>query len=253
MKVIFTALIVGCLGLFSAFGQEKELKIADPFAGGSDQSAPKNISVQLELIELSHKDLTGLLMEHKPKSFDATSLRMKVQEMVDKNVAKIIETQMVISKPGLKTSSNSTQETIYPADYQFSDNKEKGDNESESSDSMPVNSGNPDVFETRNVGISFDVEASIGEDAEFIDVRFLSKRVWQSENTILREGKDILGNPFKITVPNFYVIEIDTSMAVVSGQYCLAGLVTPKDAKGLLDSERKVMAFLKCDVLSVIP
>jgi len=253
MKVMFSALFVGWLVSLAALGQEKEPKLPDPFAAASKDNAPKNISVQLELIEMTHKDLTRLLMEHKPKSSDATSLRMKVQEMVDKNVAKIIETQMVVSKVGLKTSSASKQETIYPTDYQFSENKEKADKEFKSTDGIPVCFGNPTAFETRNVGISFEVEAYISENDKFIDVRFLSNFVWQSENTILREGKDQLGNPFKVTMPNFYVIDIDTSVSVVSGQFFLAGVVSPKDAKGQLDSEKKVMAFLKCDALSVVP
>jgi hypothetical protein len=158
MKVIFAALFFGWLVSFSAFGQENEAKLPDPFAAASKDSAPKNISVQLELIEISHKDLTRLLMEHKPKSADATALRMKVQEMVDKNVAKTIDTQMVVSKVGLKTSSASKQETIYPTDYQFAENKEKADKEFKSSDGIPVCFGNPTAFEIRNVGTSIESE-----------------------------------------------------------------------------------------------
>jgi hypothetical protein len=178
MKVIFATLFVGWLVSLSAFGQEKESNVADPFAAGSKDSALKNISVQLEYIEMSHKDLTRLLMERKPTSSDATALRMKVQEMVDKNVAKVMETKLVTSISGLKTSTLSKREAIYQTEFQFFGNGNNDTKEMKPADGLPVGSGNPVAFETRQVGISFQVEPTICENDKFIDVRFRSDFVW---------------------------------------------------------------------------
>lgn len=42
-------------------------------------NAPKLIRVQVEFIEMAHKDLTRLMMDDKSETADATALRMKVQ------------------------------------------------------------------------------------------------------------------------------------------------------------------------------
>ena len=252
MKVIFGSLVVVWLVIINAIGQEKEIKIADPFAAASKASTPKNISVQLEYIEMSHKDLTRLLMEHKPTTSDATALRLKVQEMVDKDLAKVMETQMVSSRSGQKSSSESIKEFVYPIEYNFSYTP-SAENLPEPQDKPVVPFGIPSSYETRNTGSTFEVEPYLSEDHKFIDVRIFSHCVWLTGENIWCELKDNLGNVFKNITPDFYVIKVDTSMTVVSGQYFLAGILSPKDAKGQLDPERKVMAFLKCDALTVVP
>lgn len=252
MKVIFATLFVGWLVSLSAFGQEKEAKVADPFTAGAKDGAPKNISVQLEYIEMTHKDLTRLLMEYKPTSSDATALRVKVQEMVDKDLAKVMETKMVINRSGQKSSTESIKEFVYPVDYDLSPTPRiEGSTETQERPVAPF--GIPNAYETRNTGSTFEVETHLGQDNKIIDVRIVSQQVWHTGENIWCELKDKLGNVYKNTSQDFYKIGIDTSVTVVSGQYFLLGVVSPKDAKGKVDSERKVMAFLKCDVLSVTP
>jgi hypothetical protein len=252
MKVIFAALFVGWLVSLSAFGQEKEAKIPDPFAAASKDSTPKNISVQLELIEMSHKDLTRLLMEHKFKSADASALRMKVQEMVEKDLAKVMETKMVTNRSGQISNTESIREFVYPVDYDLSPTPSvEGSTDPLNHPVTPF--GIPNCYETRNTGSTFEVVTNLGEDNKIIDVKIVSQQVWHTGENIWCELKDKIGNVYKNTSQDFYKIGIDTSVTVVSGQYFLLGVVSPKDAKGKLDSERKVMAFLKCDVLSVAP
>lgn len=263
MKVICTALFVGLMGGLT-HAQEKvppafeksnsdnqeqvieEIDLFDPSIG-----APKNVRVQMEYIDVSQKDLTRLMMEDKSTTTDAKSLRMKVQELVDKDVAKIIDTQMVISRSGQKSTTESIQEVIYPTEY--NPPNLNLDDESKDSKVMPVTVGDPVAFETRNAGSTFEVEPTISEDDKIVDIRILAQQVWFTGNTIWYEAKDQLGNVNKKSMPDFYKVGINTCMTVISGQYLLAAIVSPKDVKGQVDPERKVMAFLKCDVLSAIP
>lgn len=251
MKVIFATLFVGWLVSLSALGQEKEAKVADPFAAGAKDGTPKNISVQLEYIEMSHKDLTRLLMEYKPTSSDATVLRKKVQEAVDKDQAKVIETQLISSKADRRASAQSFNEFVYPIEYEPPGGLLN--EEMLKADEYPFIMALPSGFETRNVGSSLEAEPFLTSDSKMIDVKFISKYLWHSGDNIWHESKDSEGNVCKTTTPNFYLIDIDTSATVVSGQFFLAGVVSPKDVKGQVDSERKVMAFLKCDALPVVP
>jgi hypothetical protein len=246
MKVIFAALFFGWMMGLSAFGQEKNAKVADP-----DTSPLKNVSVQLEYIDVPHKDLTRLLMEHKPTTSDATALRMKVQEMVEKDTAKVMETKIMTVRYGQKASNESHNELCYPIDFDPPGHDfvmpapEK--------DGFRFTNAMPTAWETRNIGSSLEVEANLAGNSKLVDVRINANYTWHTSDSILYESKDSFGNIYKTTSPNIYKLGIETSATVVTGQYFLAGVVSPKDAKGQVDSERKIMLFLKCDALSVVP
>jgi hypothetical protein len=75
--------------------------------------------------------------------------------------------------------------------------------------------------------------------------------VWHTGSVTWHEGKDQLGNPFHVRMPDFYTLRLNTALTLVSGQYALAGALSPKDDKGETDMTRKVMVFVKCDVLVV--
>ena len=96
-----------------------------------------------------------------------------------------------------------------------------------------------------------EVEPTAGEDNESIDLRFNSELTWNTGDTVWHEGKDSLGNQFRKTVPNFYVIRLNTAITCKSGQYVFAAAMSPKDDQGNADLTRKVMVFVKCDVLAV--
>jgi len=217
----------------------------DPFASNPNPTPPKMIQVQVELIELSHEALTKLLFLAAPRSTDATALRKHLQEMVSKNDAKVLETQILIAKSGQRATTESIHETIYPAEYTDSmfEKKLKGP--------FPFAICDPVAFETRNVGNTLEIEPTVGEDNRTIDLRFNPELNWKTGDTVWHEGKDSLGNPFKKTVPNFYVIRLNTALTCIAGQYNFAAAISPKDDKGNTDLTRKVMVFVKCDVLAV--
>ena len=74
---------------------------------------------------------------------------------------------------------------------------------------------------------------------------------WRTGNNVWFENKDMLGNVSKVEMPNISVIKFNTSVTCVAGQYLMAFVLSPKDASGEIDMTRKVMVFVKCDVLSV--
>ena len=45
------------------------------------------------------------------------------------------------------------------------------------------------------------------------------------------------------------MVRLNTSITCINGQYSLAGVLSPKDDKGEVDMTRKLMVFVKCDVL----
>lgn len=228
--------------------QPEESELSD-----SDGDRRKQVQVQVEFVEMSHEALTKLLFLTKPASSDATKLREQVKDMVSKNEAKVIETQIAIARSGQKATSESIHEFIYPTEYEQPslpgtfDGTKKNSSHSSTIAVPPI----PTAFETRNLGSTLEVEPTVSKDNRLIDLRFVPELVWHTRNVTWHEGKDQLGNPFHVQMPDIYTLRLNTALTLVSGQYALAGVLSPKDEKGETDMTRKVMVFVKCDVLAV--
>lgn len=259
---ILVGLVVGAFGLAGvARGQEpappafekapgqEESDAPDMF--DPDAGAPTQVRVQIEFVEVPHETLTKLLFLAKPTSSDDTKLRQQVQEMVSKNEAKVLETQFVVAKSGQKATTEAIHEFIYPTEYEPPMTEEERKKLDISRASFPYNPATPTAFDTRNVGSTLEIEPTIGENNKLIDVRFIPELIWHTGNTVWHEGKDSAGNPFKTAMPDFYAVRLNTSLTCVTGKYTLAGVISPKDDKGEADMSRKVMVFVKCDVLVV--
>jgi hypothetical protein len=233
----------------------------DPFADppeNTDEPPPtiKLVQVQVEFVGMSHEALTKFHFLAKPKTADATALRQQVQDMVSKNEAKVLETQMLTTRSGQRTTSEAIQEFIYPTAFTPMTQQERDEQASVSE--MPqigspvcFNPTTPSAFETRNIGSQLEVEPTVSEDDKIVDVQCTPELMWHTGENIWHQGKDSMGNPFKQSMPNLYTIHLQLSLTCISGQYTLAGVVSPKDDKGNTDLTRKVLVFVKCDVLEV--
>ena len=217
-----------------------------------DALAPKVIQVQLEYIELSHELLTKLLFLAEPKSADATPLRKKLQELVIKNEANVLETQILVCKSGQKATTESLHEFIYPTEFNppFKA-KEEDKIKAMPAVSFPFNPATPTAFDTRNMGSTFEVEPTLSADNRIVDVRIVPELLWHTGDTNWQETKDALGNASVVRMPDFYVIRANTAVTCIGGQYTLISVNSPKDSKGDPDMTRKVVVLMKCDVLSV--
>lgn len=210
---------------------------------------PKQVQIQVEFVELSHEAVTKLLFLSKPRSSDATGLRIKVQEMVSKNEAKVIETQLITAKSGQKATTEAIHEFIYPTEYEGV--APPGESKDSSQKSKSVSAPLPTAFDTRNLGSTLEVEPTISSEDKIIDLRFVPEITYHTGDTVWQEGKDATGSNYKVKMPDMYSIRLNTALSFVPGKYALAGLLSPKDAKGDTDMTRKVMVFVKCDVLTV--
>lgn len=219
----------------------------EPEMFDDDVNSPKLVRVQVEFVEMSHEALTKLLFLSKPKSSDDTDLRKQVQEMVSKSEAKVLETQMITSKSGQKATVEAIHEFIYPTEYQQPSLACGGKDPSSAPSLPPI----PTAFDTRNLGSTLEVEPTVGGDTKTIDLRFVPEVVYHNGNTVWHQGKDLSGNPYQVKMPDMYAARLNTALTFISGQYTLAGVISPKDDKGDTDMTRKVMVFVKCDVLTV--
>lgn len=226
---------------------------------------PKQVRVQVELIEMPHELLTDLLYKSSQGTADASMLRDVVQARVKKGDAAVLETMICTARSGEKALSESISEYIYPTAYERS--------QTPNSVSITVNGAattaedggapgslelakliappTPTSFETRNCGSTLEIEPTIGGNDMIIDLRFAPDCVWHTGDTYYMEEKDRLGNVTKIQMPVIYSARTTTALTLKDGQYQMPCVLTPKDAKGTADPSRKIMLFVKADILVV--
>jgi len=239
------------------FGMEP---VSESNADVSEAGDSRILQVQVEYVEMSHEDLTKLLFLAEPKTSDATGLRKQVQEMVVRKEAKVIETQLTTGSNGQKATTESVAELIYPTEYEPPELP---------CGQSPTLAGNPPAaaqagiregagpsaviptaFDTRNCGSTLETESVASADGKSVTVSLTPELVWHTGNTSWLDLKDALGNGSKVEMPGFYSLRFKTQLSCVNGRYLMAAVLSPKDEKGITDSSRKVMVFVKCDVLA---
>ncbi len=233
-------------------------------AGGdlpdADLEVPKVIQVQVEWIEISHEQLTKLLFMRPKGTADATGLRKEAQALVTAGSGKILDTQIITGRSGEKANVESVHELIYPTAFEPAegpnsvtapDKPEVANPENFKSLAGLITPHTPTEFEKRNAGSTLEIEPATDDSGKIIELRFAPDLVWHTGNTVWQERKDILGNPLKMEVPEFYSLRSVTALTMKDGAYSLAAVLSPKDQDGHADLDRKVMMFVKCDVLAV--
>jgi len=214
---------------------------------------PKMIRVQVEFIEVAHEDLTALMDSEAAKS--DTTLRMKVGELVKAKKATIYETLMAVARPGQKATTESIEEYIYPTEYEPPELPNEihttEDGEKVKSDGKDYATGpTPTAFETRNLGSTLEIEPNIGADDKIIDLRFSPEMVFHVRNETWAEWKGKHGDA-PIQMPVMYSMRTSTAITLLDGTYCFVAALSPKSAEGFPDFDKKLMVFVRADVVTV--
>jgi Flp pilus assembly secretin CpaC len=220
----------------------------DPLGELAERELPQMVRIQVEFIEIPQEKMTELLSGPQ-KSGNDTELRAKLQGLLKAGEAAMLETQMVTARSGQKASSESIHEYIYPTEYEPPAPPRK-DGEEDRPAVFPMNPAIPTAFETRNVGSTLEVEPTIDTTGKMIDLRFLPELVYHTGNetwTEVTEGE----NTYRIQMPNFYTIRFNTSVTLISGQPSMVAAASPKNDQGDADFSKKILVFVRADVLTV--
>lgn len=223
---------------------------------GEFNNLPKQIRVQVEFIEVSHEQLTGLMFGPKASANDV-ELRQQVAQLVKDGKANIVETLLCIAKSGHKATTESIEEMIYPTEYEPAQMPEKPEaktkEEADKTKAEPRDFATgpiPCAWETRHVGSTLEIEPTLLDDNTTIDLRFVPEIVYHAGNTVWAEWKDAHGNA-PVQMPTFYTVRLNTSVNLGVGQYLMVAALSPKNKDGATDFSRKLMIFVKADVLTV--
>jgi hypothetical protein len=216
----------------------------------ADQAQPRLVRVYLQFIDVPHPVLTQMLAE---KDSGGARVHSKALALANEGKAKVLETCMVLGRSGEKFTLESIREEIYPTEYSppglpgtFSSTPK-----SDSSD-PPTNPmfRAPTAFETRNTGVTVDVEPTLAADGGVIDLRITSEVVTPLRLETLMEHKDQWGDG-SIRMPVFETWRASTSVSVVSGKFELVSVISPRPKNPVPAVLHKILVFVRADIVPV--
>jgi hypothetical protein len=249
----FRGLVAGLgVTLVSGLMAQEATPEFDPL--GEQIEGPQLVRVQVEFIEMAHESLTKLLLEPRKGANDA-DLRKQVQKLVDEQKATVVETMLCTGRSGEKSLAESIKEFIYPTEYEPAEIPNEihttADGEKVKSDGKEYATGpTPTSFETRNLGSTVEIEPTIGGDGKIIDLRLAPDIVYHVGNETWAEWKGKHGDA-SVRMPTMYSTRITTAVTLATGQPLLAAALSPKGENGFPDFKRKLLVFVRADVLTV--
>lgn len=232
--------LTAMLGLLPALalGQDK----------GADQApAQPDILVRVEWIEVPHATLTTLMADQ--DLLDGTKLRMRLQELVKAGKAEIWDTAMVTTKVGQRADTQSYREWIYPTEQDVSEGGPVGGAAPDLRAKLPlVVPSAPAAFESRNVGVTLEVEPEIrragnAQGAALIDVRIAPEQI-RLLKFVEHAGWKTKVGVASIKRPEFEVMRSAGQLVVRDGSYALLGVVQRKEA-----GDKRMLLMVRCDLL----
>jgi hypothetical protein len=241
-----TMIFVTLLALAGGAGAQNLIGTPEFDPLGEHLDLAKEVRVIVEFIEVSQEYVTTILYEER-NGMNDNDLRAKVLEEVKKKEdARMIDTSIVTTRSGQRAKVESTEEKIYPTEFDppvAAASKDKDGNGKE-----VVAPPLPTAFEMRPVGITLEVDPVIGADGVSVDLNIAPEIVYQNDDTLFAKWKTKEAEA-EITQPVFYSLKMSTSITLISGQAHLAGVLSPKDEKGRRDGSRKVLLFVRADIL----
>ncbi|MGC4015245.1 MAG: type II and III secretion system protein [Luteolibacter sp.] len=194
--------------------------------------------------------LTGL--------FDNNQVQMIMRGLSQKKGTDLMTAPSVMARPGQKATIEIIREFIYPTEYEPPElpnsvgtstvsNPLGGGLGSSNTGIFPVTPATPTAFETRNTGVTLEIEPNIGDNEFTIDLRFVPEIVEfegfiNYGSPIQSPSSDALGNPRTVTItenriemPVFSSRRVNTSLTIYDGYTVAVGGLMREDVQNVED------------------
>jgi hypothetical protein len=211
---------------------------------------PQSIRVSVQYIEVAHPVLTEMLAG---KDKGGPAMHAKAITLAKDGKAKILETCMVVCRSGQKATIESLREVIYPPEYHppeiVWDPPPTPEQRAAMAPNFPVNPvfRSISVFETRNTGVTFEIEPTLGANEQIIDLRFVPEIVNLLRVDTWMEHTDEWGDA-SLRMPVFETWRVNSSVSLLAGQFEMVSVITPKSAPPAVS--RKLLVFVRADVIT---
>ena len=236
------AILLAAMLPLSAFAQVKKEKpkLVEPTAeelkklGGFEPApkdedfSPKNLQIELMVVSLPDADAAPLLETLRaPEKVDAGY--QEVLALIKSKKAKIISAPTVTTKSGNRAVTENITEVRYAIEFNPGEAagkpvaKDGADAKTPPGPKVPPAQGVvPTTFETRNAGVTLEIEPVIGPDGKTIDAQLSAQHVqllgWDSAT--VKQDQEI---KVSIPQPRFHTNKVTQSFSLVSGQRLLIG------------------------------
>ncbi len=195
--------------------------------------------------------LTGL--------FSDGQVQMIMRGLAQKKGTDLMTAPSVTAKSGQKATIEIIREFIYPTEYEPPELPNStggsfggggiglGGLGGQSGGSFPVTPATPTAFDTRNTGVTLEIEPTIGENDFVIDLRFVPEIVEfegfiNYGSPIQSPGTDALGNPVtsvitenRIEMPVFSARRVNTALTIYDGYTVAVGGLIREDVQMIED------------------
>jgi len=210
-----------------------------------------NRTAQQQNVAPGIMSLTGL--------FSDGEVKMIMRGLSQKKGVDLMTAPSVATKPGIKATIEIIREFMYPTEYsepqiptQIGQNNNQGGGfppigGGGGGGAFPVTPANPENFETRNTGVTLEVEPTITDNDFLIDLRFAPEIVEfegfiNYGSPITTSATDALGNPVQITLtenriemPVFTTRRVNTQMTLYDGYTVAVGGLIREDVQQVED------------------
>ncbi|HWB57979.1 MAG TPA: hypothetical protein VG733_00740 [Chthoniobacteraceae bacterium] len=208
---------------------EKPAPAATP---SPEDMAPSQVRITVLMLTMPEEKFLGLL----PDLNDKVKIEKVIPDLLDSAKRKEITLEgfpMVVTKSGQRAvmetgrEINDDEPPRIPKIYSFPNGGY-----------TPVTPATPTYFETRQVGITLEVEPVIGPDGKLIDLNLAPQHV---EGPVYKtvpvpKDKDIAGADGKdVHLQDFFTLKTTTSLALMSGQHVLLGVFKKEKPAGSVE------------------
>ncbi len=192
--------------------------------------------------------LTGL--------FTDGQVQMIMRGLAQKKGADVMTAPSIVSRSGERATIEIIREFIYPTEYEppelpnqvgIGGGLDGGQGGAGGGSIFPVTPATPTAFETRNTGVTLEVEPILGEDGYTIDLTFKPEIVEfegfiNYGSPIQSPATDALGNPITITItenriemPVFSTRRVNTSLTIYDGHTVAVGGLMRENVQNVED------------------
>ncbi len=213
----------------------------DAFLNNPNRTA-QNSSVSPGILSL-----TGL--------FSDGQVQMIMRGLAQKKGSDVMTAPSIVSRSGEKATIEIIREFIYPTEYEPPElpnavqvgGGNNDDGGGQGANVFPVTPATPTAFETRNTGVTLEVEPTLGDDGYTIDLRFAPEIVEfegfiNYGSPIQTPATDALGNPIIVTItenriemPVFSTRRVNTALTIYDGHTVAVGGLMREDVQNVED------------------
>jgi hypothetical protein len=215
----------------------------------ADDDGPMNVRVSMQLIEVPLPTLTELMSNPEQAGHQ---LHAKAFALTKSGKAKLVETCSVMCRSGQRAILESVLELIYPTEVRPptlpTPTRATGQASPPSSNDYMPRPPTPTAFETRNTGVTLEVEPALSADGKIIDLRFAPEIVTPRGLATWCDFRDQWGDA-SVRMPLFEAWKTSTGITVIDGRFDLVSVITPQPADPVPGQLRRILVFVRADVI----